>query len=80
MSMKRSFVVASAAVLAAFFAAAVDLPWVCDSSDRTVVETKSAAAANHAGAFATMAGHWSYASTTSYLRTVPWKGVTIIIR
>ena len=80
MSMKRSFVVASAAALAAFFAAAVDLPWVCDSSARTVVEVKSVAAANHLGTFATMAGHWSYTSTTSYLRTVPWEGLTIIVR
>lgn len=80
MSMKISFVAAAAAALAALSAVAVDLPWVYDSSDRTVVETKSAAAANHAGAFATMAGHWSYASMTSYLRTVPWKGLTVIFR
>ena len=69
-----------AAALAAAAAGAVDLPWIYDTSGRTVVETKSVAAANHSGAFATMAGHWSYISTTSYLRTVPWKGVTIIIR
>ena len=80
MSMKRSFVAAAAAALAALSAVAVDLPWVYDSSDRTVVDVKSVAAANHRGTFATMVGHWSYTSTTSYLRTVPWEGLTIIVR
>ena len=78
--MKRLVVFATGAALAAFAAVAVDLPWVYDSSGRTVVEVKSVAAANHLGTFATMAGHWSYTSTTSYLRTVPWEGLTIIVR
>ena len=68
------------AALAAAAAGAVDLPWTYDTSDRTVVETKIVATANHLGTFATMAGHWSYTSTTSYLRTVPWKGLTVIFR
>ena len=80
MPLKRLFVGTAAAALAALAAAAVDLPWVYDSSERTVVEVKSVAAANHLGTFATMAGHWSYTSTTSYLRTVPWEGLTIIVR
>lgn len=78
--MKRLVVFATGAALVAFAAVAVDLPWVYDSSGRTVVEVKSVAAANHRGTFATMAGHWSYTSTTSYLRTVPWEGLTIIVR
>ena len=78
--MKRLVVFATGAALAAFAAVAVDLPWVYDSSGRTVVEVKSVATANHLGTFATMAGHWSYTSTTSYLRTVPWEGLTIIVR
>ncbi len=68
------------AVFAALAAVAVDLPWVYDSSARTVVEVKSVATANHLGTFATMAGHWSYPSTTSRLQTTPWKGIMIIVK
>ena len=66
--------------VAALSLAAVDLPWVYDSSERTVVDAKCVVAANHATTFASMAGHWSYASNTSRLRTVKWEGVTIIVR
>ena len=76
--MKVKLALAAASV--ALSSVAVDLPWVYDSSARTVVEVKSVATANHLGTFATMAGHWSYTSTTSYLRTVPWEGLTIIVR
>lgn len=75
---KWRYLACAAAVSAA--AGAVDLPWTYDTSGRTVVEAKSTAAVGHSGAFATMAGHWSYVSTTSHLRTVPWKGITIIFR
>lgn len=61
-------------------AVAVDLQWVYDSSERTVVDAKCVVAANHAEAFATMAGHWSYESNTSRLRTEKWEGITIIVR
>ena len=80
MSTKRLVVVAVGVALAAFAAVAVDLPWVCDSSGRTIVDTKCVVAANHAEAFATMAGHWSYESNTSRLRTEKWEGITIIVR
>ena len=66
-------------VLAAFAAVAVDLPWVYDSSERTVVDVKSAASANHATAFVTMSGFWSYESTTSRIRSTPWQGITIVV-
>ena len=68
------------AAVAALSLAAVDLPWVYDTSGRSVVETKSVGAANHLGTFATMAGHWSYPSTTSRLQTTPWKGIMIIVK
>lgn len=68
------------AVFAALAAVAVDLPWVYDSSERTVVDVKSAGSANHSTEFASMAGHWSYPSNTSRLRTDAWHGVMLIIR
>ena len=80
MSTKRFIVAAAGAAWAAFAAVAVDLQWVYDSSERTVVDAKCVVAANHAEAFATMAGHWSYESNTSRLRTEKWEGITIIVR
>ena len=80
MPLKRLFAVMTAAAMAALAAAAVDLPWVYDSSERTVVEVKSVAAANFADDFASMFGHWSYTSNVSHLRTVKWKGLTVIFR
>ena len=71
---------AAAGVMLAAVADAVDLPWVYDTSGRSVVETKSVGTANHLGTFATMAGHWSYPSTTSRLQTTPWKGIMIIVK
>ena len=76
--MKVKLALAAASV--ALSSVAVDLPWVYDSSARTVVEVKSVATANHLGTFATMAGHWSYPSTTSRLQTTPWKGIIIIVK
>ena len=79
MSTKRVIVAAAGAAWAVFAAVAVDLPWVYDSSERTVVDARSAASASPAGAFATMAGHWSYRSTTSRIRSTPWPGITIVV-
>lgn len=67
------------AVFAALAAVAVDLPWVYDSSERTVVDVKSTGSANHATAFVTMSGFWSYESTTSRIRSTPWQGLTIVV-
>ena len=80
MSTKRVIVAAAGAAWAVFAAVAVDLPWVYDSSERTVVDAKSAVSANHLATFASMAGHWSYPSTTSRLQTTPWKGIMIIVK
>ncbi len=76
--MKVKLALAAASV--ALSSVAVDLPWVYDSSARTVVEVMSVGTANHLGTFATMAGHWSYPSTTSRLQTTPWKGIMIIVK
>ena len=80
MSTLKTAATAAAGVMLAAVADAVDLPWVYDTSGRSVVETKSVGAANHLGTFATMAGHWSYPSTTSRLHTTPWKGIMIIVK
>ena len=79
MSTKRVIVAAASAALAALAAVAVDLPWVYDSSGRTVVDAKCVVAADHAADFASMAGHWSYESNTSRLRTEKWEGIMIIV-
>jgi len=65
---------------AALSVAAVDLPWVYDTSGRTVVVAKSSADANCSDDFFSMAGNWSYPSAATRLRTVPWQGVTIVVR
>ena len=75
--MKVKLALAAASV--ALSSVAVDLPWVYDSSARTVVEVKSVATANHATAFVTMSGFWSYESTTSRIRSTPWQGITIVV-
>ena len=71
--------IAAGLLACAVSAVAVDLPWVYDTSARDVTYVKSAASANHATAFASMAGHWSYESNASRLRTVKWEGVTVIV-
>lgn len=58
----------------------IDLPWVYDSSERTVVDVKSVAIATHAGVFASMLGHWSYASDASSIQTTKWQGLHFIVR
>ena len=80
MSTLKTAATVAAGVMLAAVADAVDLPWVYDTSGRSVVETKSVGTANHLGTFATMAGHWSYPSTTSRLQTTPWKGIMIIVK
>lgn len=66
-------------IFAAAAAVAADLPWVYDTSGRTVADVKSVSSACYDGAFDTMAGNWSYVSTTSYLRSKPWTGLMIIV-
>ncbi len=80
MSTLKTAATVAAGVMLAAVADALDLPWVYDTSGRSVVETKSVGTANHLGTFATMAGHWSYPSTTSRLQTTPWKGIMIIVK
>ena len=75
--MKCKMLLAACTVASSLFG--IDLPWVYDTSERTVVDVKSVAAANHADAFASMVGHWSYASNTSYIQTTEWMGMTIIV-
>ena len=72
-------IVSSIVTAATLVASAVDLPWTYDTSGRTVVDVKSNSTASPAGAFVTMAGHWSYESTTSRIRSTPWTGITIVV-
>ena len=41
---------------------------------------KSVAIATHAGVFASMLGHWSYASDASSIQTTKWQGLHLIVR
>ena len=75
--MKVKLALAAASV--ALSSVAVDLPWVYDLSERMVVDVKSSASANHAMAFVTMSGFWSYESNTSRIRSTPWQGLTIVV-
>ena len=76
---KMKTVCATLFAVAAMATAAVDLPWVYDTSERTFEDVKSVSAAGHDGPFDTMAGNWSYVSTVSHLRSRPWTGLTIVV-
>ena len=66
--------------VAAMPLAATDLPWVFDSSARTVPDGGLSVTVPLDSGLETMVGHWSRATNASRLRTVSWGATYLIIR
>ena len=60
--------------------AATDLPWVFDSSARTMPDGGLSVTVPLDNGLETMVGHWSRATNSSRLRTVSWGATYLIIR